>query len=240
MIERINTQVTVSVDKATKKAADALEKVTNRLVGDPDNAVDRGVNIRLNAQYSENYLQARNAQDSISYHQTRDGYLGSITDMTLRLRDLSVQMGNPILNDSDKSILQQEANMIMQDIDSMSEQAEFNTHKLISDVNTSSLGLKGLDIGADGAIAIIDNALQQVNSKRAETGATMTTLEARIDNLAIHNENLSAAIEARSGSFLEDVVEMTESLNKALIAVKAADMILDLSKDKVSSLLDMK
>ena len=239
MIERINTQVAVSVDKATKKAADALEKVTNRLTGQPDNIVDRSVSIRLNAQYSENYLQARNAQDSISYQQTREGTLGSVTDMLHHLRDLSVKMGNPILNDSDKSIIRQEAGMILQDINSMSESSEFNTHKLISDVNTDSLGLTGFDIGSDGAISTIDNALQYVSTKRAETGASISTLEARIDNLAIHNENLAASIEARSGSFLEDVVELTESLNKALITVKAADMILDLNKEKVSSLLDM-
>lgn len=194
----------------------------------------------MNAQYNENYLLARNAQDSISYQQTRDGALGSITDMIHRLRDISLQMGNPILNESDKSILRQEADMLLNDIDAMSEQSEFNTHKILSDVNTGSLGLRGLDIGAEGgAVTAIDNALQYVSSKRAESGAAMSTLEARIDNLAIHNENLASAIEARSGSLLEDIVELTESVNKALIAVKAADMVLDLNREKVSSLLDL-
>ncbi len=149
-------------------------------------------------------------------------------------------MGNPILNESDKSILRQEADMLLNDIDAMSEQSEFNTHKILSDVNTGSLGLRGLDIGAEGgAVTAIDNALQYVSSKRAESGAAMSTLEARIDNLAIHNENLASAIEARSGSLLEDIVELTESVNKALIAVKAADMVLDLNREKVSSLLDL-
>ncbi len=40
--------------------------------------------------------------------------------------------------------------MLLNDIDAMSEQSEFNTHKILSDVNTGSLGLRGLDIGAEG------------------------------------------------------------------------------------------
>ena len=239
MIDRINTQVAVSVDKATKRAADALERVTDRIAGVPDNAVDRGVTVRLNAQYSENYLKARNAQDSISYLQTREGALGSVTEMLQRLRDLAVSMGNPILNESDKGLIRQEAGMIMSDIDSFASGSEFNGHKMLEDINTSSLGLSGLNFGEEGTISAIDSAISAVSSKRVESGARINAMEARIDNLANANINLAEAIEARSGSLTEDIIELADSVNKALVTVKAADLVLDVDKAKLKGLLEM-
>jgi len=239
MIDRINTQVAIGVDKATKQAADALERVTDRIAGKPDNAVDRGVTVRLSSQYNENYLHARNAQDSISYHQTREGTLGNVSGMLMRLRNLAVQMGSPILNDSDKSIIRQEADMIIKDIDSTASQSEFNSHKTIGDVSTSSLGLSNLNFGERGTISTIDRALERINTKRAETGASISALEARIENLANANINLADAIERRTGSFIENIIELNNSVNRALIAVKATDLVNDLDRENVKSLLDM-
>jgi len=238
MIDKINSSVAIGVDRATKKAAEALERVTNRLAGEPDNAIDRAVSLRLSSQYSSNYLNARNAQDNISYMQTRDGALGSVTGQLQRLRDLAVQMGNPILNESDKGLIRQQADMIMQDIESTAKSSEFNTQKILGDVSLDSLGLNGLNFGSDGTISAIDNAIQTISTKRVETGATITTLEARIDNYAITNQNLAKAIETRSGSLMQDIVDLTDSVNRAMVAVKVADLVIGLDREKVHSLLD--
>lgn len=239
MIDRINTQVAISVDNATKRAADALQRVTDRLAGKPDNITDRGVSLRLSTQYNENYIQARNAQDSISYLQTRDGALGSVTDSLQQLRDLAVRMGDPILNASDKGIIMQQANSIMQSIDQTAGSSEFNTHKVIGDISLSSLGLSGLNFGARGTIDTIDKALSYVGTKRAETGANITALAARIDNLANSSINLARAIDSNSGSLIGDIVNLSQSVNHALITYKAADVVLDLDREKVKGLLDM-
>lgn len=239
MIDRINSSVSVSVDKATKQAAEALERVTNRIAGEPDNPVDKGVSIRLSSQYSENYLKARNAQDSISYHQTRDGALGSVTGMLMKLRDLAVQMGSPILNDSDKGLIRQQAEMMMENINSFTSASEFNSHKILSDVSTSSLGLSGLNFGSDGTISTIDQALQRVNAKRVETGASISALEARIDNLANANYNLAEAVQRRTGSLIESILQLNESVTRAMVSVKAADLVTDLDREKIKGLLEM-
>jgi len=239
MIERINSQINVGVDKATKKAADALERVTDRLSGKPDNAVDTGVSFRLKAAYNENYLTARNLQDSISYLQTRDGYLKGISDSLMRMRELAVQMGSPALSESDKQIVRDEAGMIMEDISSVSRSAEFNSHKLAGDVSLSSLGLDRLTFGARGTIEAVDKALSTVNARRAEAGAQISTIEARLENLSSANVNLVEAIENRAGSLNEDILELTDSVSRALISAKAADIVMDIDKKKIRSLLDI-
>jgi len=239
MIDRINTQISTQVDRSTKKAAEALDKLTGRLAGQSGNTIDNNISIRLSSKYNENYLNARNAQDNISYLQTRDGALGSVTSRLQHLRDLAVRMGSPILNESDKGLIRQEAEMIMKDIDSAAKDTEFNSHKIIEDAGLSSLGLSGLNFGEEGTISAIDSALSRVSSKRVETGASINMLEARIENLADNNINIAKAVESRSGSLMEDIINLTDSVNRAMISVKAADLYMDVNREKLKSLLDM-
>jgi len=238
MIDRINTSIAIGVDKATKKAADAIGKVNDSLAGKADNAVDNGILIRLNSAYAENYLQARNAQDSISYMQYRDATLGSVSDRLQDLRDLSLSMGNPALNDSDKALITQQANGILEDINSLSG-TEYNSHSIVGDVTLDSLGLSNLDFGSDGTISAVDNALSYVNTKRLETGGTISTLNARIDNLSAQNVNLAEAAEGYTGSLEEDITEMHLAVTQAMVSMKALDAVMELDKNKVMSLVDM-
>jgi flagellin len=241
MIEKIRPQASLAVDRSTKRVNDAIERVTDRLAGKPSNPADIGVASRLSAQYRENYLNARNAQDAISYMQTRDGYLSGIGDSLHRLRDLAVSLGNPILNSSDKKIIMDEANMIMKDIDSTASSAEFNGHKLVQDAGLGTLGLNGFNFGSEGSIDRIDGALNTLNSKRAETGAAVSTLEARIDNMRMTNENLAEAYNNVVDSDpLEDIIELNQSINEALTAIKTQDLITKLETKSVLSLLDFK
>jgi flagellin len=239
MIERINPQISVGVDKASRKAAEALEKVTDRVSGKPKNAVDRNIAIRLNSQYSENYLNARNAQDGISYLQVRDGALDGVTDRLGRMRELAVQMGNPALNDGDKDILRQEANMLMEDIEASSKQTNFNGHRVIEDMNLGELGLDGFDITTEGAIATLDGAIQHAATTRAETGAASHVLGARIENYAINNERLAGAAGMSILGLAEDVTELADATNRLMTTLEATDTLYSLDKNKVMSLLDI-
>jgi flagellin len=239
MIDRITNSIAVGVDRATKKAADAIENVSDRLEGKSKSAVDNAVLVRLNSAYSENFLQARNEQDSISYLQTREGALGQLGSSLQELRDIAVGMGNPILNESDKELLASQANAIVGDISSLTSNSKFNDHSVIGDAGPDALGLSGFDITSSDAISKIDGALSVVNSKRAETGAGISTMEARIDNLAEANINLAEAAEGYSGSLLEDITDLNLAVTQAMVSTKALDAVIDLNKEKVMSLIDV-
>lgn len=239
MIDKVTSALAANVDRASKKTANALEKVTDGLHGKPDNVIDQNVVVRLNSAYNENYLNARNAQDAMSYMQTREGALHSVTGMLQQLRGMAVGLGNPALNDSDRNLLTSQANALMEDIDSMAKISNFNSHSLIADTGLESLGLDGLEFGSDMTITAIDNALSVVNRKSVETGGAMSTLEARIDNLMIANVNLARANEAVNGSLTENIIELNNAVREQMVAVKALDVVLDLDKNKVMSLLDM-
>lgn len=95
-----------------------------------------------------------------------------------------------------------------------------------SDASLDALKLGGESVatkqGAQLSLAVIDDALIRVNSIRADLGALQNRLQSTINNLAISDENLSAAnSRIRDTDVAEEVSEMTKQniLMQAGIAV---------------------
>jgi len=85
-----------------------------------------------------------------------------------------------------------------------------------SDASLDALKLGGESIatkqGAQLSLAVIDDALLRVNSIRADLGAMQNRLQSTINNLAIADENLSAAnSRIRDTDLAEEVSEMTKN-----------------------------
>jgi flagellin len=85
-----------------------------------------------------------------------------------------------------------------------------------SDVTLDALKLGGESVaskqGAQLSLAVIDDALIRVNSVRADMGALQNRLQSTINNLAISDENLSAAnSRIRDTDFAEEVSEQTKN-----------------------------
>lgn len=85
-----------------------------------------------------------------------------------------------------------------------------------SDASLDALKLGGESVatkqGAQLSLAVIDDGLVRVNSIRADLGALQNRLQSTISNLAIADENLSAAnSRIRDTDFAEEVSEMTKN-----------------------------
>jgi len=84
-----------------------------------------------------------------------------------------------------------------------------------ADASIDSLKMGGESVatkqGAQLSLAVIDDALVRVNSIRADLGAMQNRLQSTINNLAISDENLSAAnSRIRDTDMAEEVSEMTK------------------------------
>jgi len=85
-----------------------------------------------------------------------------------------------------------------------------------SDASLDALQLGGESVatkqGAQLSLSVIDDALVRVNSIRADLGAMQNRLQSTINNLAISDENLSAAnSRIRDTDMAEEVSEMTKN-----------------------------
>jgi flagellin len=99
------------------------------------------------------------------------------------------------------------------------------TDRSVLSVQTNLTGIDiGTRLGAAEALAVVDGALTQVNSLRAELGAVQIRFESTISNLSVSVENLSAArSRIRDADFAAETAELTRAqiLQQAGISVLA-------------------
>jgi flagellin len=97
----------------------------------------------------------------------------------------------------------------------------------IADSGTSALGLSAASVsskaGAQSALAMIDNAINSVSTRRASLGSMGNRLSSTISNLGVAHENLSAA---NSRIRDVDVAQESSRLTKSQILMQAGVSVL--------------
>lgn len=73
-----------------------------------------------------------NTMDGISFIQTTEGYLGEISSSIQRIRELAIQCSNGILSDEDRGYVQVEIDQLLDNIDFVGNNAQFNGLKMLS------------------------------------------------------------------------------------------------------------
>ncbi len=227
---RVNTNV------ASLNTQRNLSQVNGRLEGNfrrlatglristaADDAAGLAISERMKAQIRSSQQNKRNANDGISFVQTAEGALNEVSNILVRLRELSIQSANGTFAGADQDTLQQEFASLVSEIDRIGSSSEFNGVNLfdgsastvtfqvgagttagvdtidvtVASVSDTTLGLNTLDIGATGdtnaAITAVDAAINSVSSIRGRLGAVQNRLNSTISNLDNKIENLSAA-----------------------------------------------
>jgi flagellin-like hook-associated protein FlgL len=113
--------------KSTEKLASGYR--INRAA---DDAAGLAISEKMRRQIRGLDQGARNTQDGISLLQVADGALSEVHDMLHRMTELSVQAANGTNTDSDRLALQNEVDYILDEIDRISEETDFNTMPLFT------------------------------------------------------------------------------------------------------------
>ncbi len=256
---RVNTNV------ASLTAQRNLFSVTSRLQGNfarlssglriataADDAAGLGISERMRSQIRSFGVAARNAQDGISLAQTEEGALNEVSNILGRMRELAMQATNGTLGSEDRATLNEEFSALIDEIDRVSGQTEFNGIKLldgtVTDISiqvgidtdqTISISNQNIEIGDDGlaiedldveeadnandALAILDDAINTVNTARGNLGASQNRMQSALASILNVRENLSAA-ESRIRDV--DVAAETADLTRNSILQQAATSVL--------------
>ena len=254
---RVNTNI------LSMTAQRNLGNVTERLQGNfarlssglriataADDAAGLGISERMRAQI-RSYAQAgRNAQDGVSLAQAAEGTLTEVSNMLVRMRELAIQSANGTLNTGDRITIDVEFQSLVEEIDRVAAEAEFNGLTLLDgslasvdiqvgvdagetitifldEVTSTSLGLSGLDVlsvsGASASLDPLDGAITSLNETRGELGASQNRILSAFRSIAATRENLAAA-ESRIRDV--DVAFETADLTRNTIMQQAAVSVL--------------
>ena len=91
-----------------------------------DDASGLAVSEKMRTQINGLRQAERNTEDGISFIQTTEGYLSQITDIVQRVRTLAIQSANGIYQDEDRQLIQVEVSQLVDEVDRIASQAEFN------------------------------------------------------------------------------------------------------------------
>jgi len=97
-----------------------------------DDASGLAVSEKMRAQVSGLNQAMRNTQDAVSFLQTTEGYLDETTTILQRMRELSVQAGNGIYSDQDRTLINVEMSQLINEVDRIAGQAQFNGMNLLT------------------------------------------------------------------------------------------------------------
>jgi flagellin len=222
----INTNVAaLRAQNSNRVAKNSLDEAMNRLSSGKrinsakDDAAGLAIATRMDAKVRGLNQAVRNANDGISLAQTAEGAMGEVSNILVRMRELSVQAANGTAATSDRTAIQTEVSQLIKQVDDIAGRTDFNgtnlfnaagTFKIQTGVNTgetvdiafsamnsTGLGIGSVDMstdtGASSAMALISTAIDTVATQRANAGAAQSRLEATVNNLTSSATNLTEA-----------------------------------------------
>lgn len=175
-----------------------------------------------------------NINDAIGVTQVTDGALSGINDNLSRIRELTLQASNGVLDDTQRGAIQKEIDQLLQANDSIVSDTKFNDQTLldgngsftfqtgansgdtqtvsIADSSSSVILGGGIDVTSQSSLATalesIDGAMAKVADNRANLGAAQNSLESTFRNVSLSQVNIAAA-----ESQIKDVDFALESMN---------------------------
>ena len=171
-----------NLQKQEREMDQAMARLSSgqRINSAADDAAGSAIASKMEAQVRSLGVAIRNANDAISLTQTAEGALGEVENILQRMRELSVQAGNSTLNQSDRDQIQLEMNQLAEEIDTISDNTNFNNVSLLNGSQNSVT----MQIGTQGD----------------------DTLEIALDNTSVSALGIGSSDTVTKGQFITDRV----------------------------------
>ena len=248
----------------------ALEKLSSgqRINRAGDDAAGLAISENLKAQIRGLGQAERNAEDGISLVQIAEGALGEVSNILIRLRELSVQAASDTIGSTERKFLNVEFEQLTSEIDRIANSTEFNRVPLLNgtgavfdiqigtrndpisdrltfdassaDVNVAALGLN---------LASVADKISSQNSLSSIDQAIVSVSGIRADFGALQNRlqstinNIAVSIENLSAANSRvrdtDIASETAELTKQNILMQAGTSVLSQANSSTKSALSL-
>lgn len=187
-----------------------------------DDAAGLSIAAKMKRQSNGLDAAATNIMDGIGVANIKDGALNSMQDSLHRIYELSIKASNSLYGDSEKQMIQDEVDQLLQDIESTAVGTRYNEMKLMDgsmadmhiasnadgtgmkiqmeNVTLKSLGIDGYNVTGNFDISKLESAMDKISSARSATGARTNAME------YAYNSNTRTSLETVSSrSRIEDL-----------------------------------
>ncbi len=263
-----DSSFTTSIRNLNKALGD-INKSSDRLGSGKriNRAADDAAGLAIAEQLTADAAVFKQASNNVSYGQSRiaiaDSTLQQVSDIGVRMQELSAQAANGTLSDTQRTALNQEYQQLAQEAQRISSSTEFNGQQIFSGESTSiqvgldsgaesQISVPGTNLsnlissvssqdistqaGAQSALTASENFISSVASSRGQLGAAAARLETADANIKVATENLLSA-EARIRDV--DIAEESAKLVASKIRASASQATFAQSKLSAGRVLDL-
>jgi len=238
---RINTNVPSlaaqrSLGVTTRALNDNFRRLSSgeRITRAGDDAAGLAISENLKAQIRGMRQARRNSGDAISMIQTSEGALNEISNIVIRLRELSVQAASDTIGSTERAFSDIEFQSLKEELDRISKSTEFNGIKLLD----GSSGVLDFQVGIYND-PILDRISYDGTAKDATLGAlglaaeTITSKEGaqvslkKLDDALVRVNGVRAdlgAIQNRLQSTITNLEVADENLSAANSRIRDVDV----------------
>ena len=170
-----------NLKNTSNREADDLERLSSgkRITKAADDAAGLAISTRLEATTKGLRQATRNANDGVSLIQTAEGGLSEISNILVRLRELTIQASSDTVGEKERSFLNNEYTELTAEIDRIGDSTIFNGTYLL---NGEGEGMLEFHVGSDGDdFNRIEFDSGATNAKSDNIGIAGTTIESKDD-----------------------------------------------------------
>jgi flagellin len=213
-----------------------MEKLSSglRINRAADDAAGLAISEKMRAQIRGLGQAHQNALDGISMVQTGEGALNEVHAILQRVRELAVEYNNGTLSSDDRSAIDAEVTQLSAEVGRIVTTTQFNGIDLLGSgapvtfqiganagdtivLSGPNLGggyfatVFGAFSGGSADITAVNDAISSIADARATFGAAQNRLEHTVANLAVYQENLTAAeSRVRDVDMADEMVSFTK------------------------------
>jgi len=226
-----------NIKKTGNDVTKEMEKISSgkRINSASDDPAGLAISTKLNAQIKGLNQAGRNTDDGLSVIQTAEGALGEISNILVRLRELSIQSASDTVGDNERELVDLETQQLKEEIDRISNSTIFNGISLLSsdkDVDEMEFQV-GTFKGEENVIKFENSALDASTSNLNIDGVSVADKSDALDSLEsidlainmVSEQRASlGAIQSRLHSASNNIETMKLNQAKALSQVEDTDI----------------
>lgn len=221
-IASLNAQRNLNNSQADQSTA--LQRLSSglRINSARDDAAGLAISTRFETQVEGLNVAIRNANDGVSLAQVAEGALGSLTNNLQRIRELALQSANDTNSALDRQALNAEVQQLLQEIDSVAEDAAFNGRKLLDGSFQKATFQTGANVGDTISFTIAEASVETlgtstkngISSFRTPDSADALTAGDLVINGVAVGSALASSDTASTGSPDKSAISKVAAINK--------------------------
>jgi len=197
-VPSLATQRNVNASGAEASKSFARLSSGQRITKSGDDAAGLSISNNLEATTRGLKMAQRNANDGISFVQTAEGGINEVSNILIRLRELSVQAASDTIGDAERGFVDKEVQSLKSEIDRIAQVTNYNGTSLLSGEGNELTFQVGTSAGEMNQIAFDPSKTNVTAGALGVSDLSLATKDGAMDSLATLDDAIKRVNENRS------------------------------------------